>query len=194
MPATSDVVVYQGISMTKWAKTNLLSGMKSPAVRRLSPGTKLYRVADKKRMDNEAGRVDPEAANWWSGQKAFNKMMKYCVEQDSLGRGLGYAAREASAVLFQWSDCDMLVEAYVKKNVKIFYGRGNAQSENFRGTNVTFGGWDDIEQWFIPGMSQRDALGGDRQHTHLSAKGASVIQVYRTSSIRSVLASARSFR
>ena len=186
--------MFQGISLAPHEKANLLSGMKSPAVRRLSPGTKLFRVADSSKASSTDGKVDPAAANWWSGQKAFNKMMKYCVEQDSLGRGLGYAAREASAVLFQWSDCDVLVEAYVKRNVSIFYGKGNAQSEMFGGASVTFTGWDDIEQWFIPGASERVELGAGRRHTRLSSFGKSVIEVYRICPISSVMESARSFR
>ncbi len=194
MPVASDQVVFQGVTLTQREKTNLLSGMKSPAVRRLSPGTKLFRVADVSRAQSDAFKVGGAAGGWWSGQKAFNKMMEYCVEQDGLNRGLRYAAREASAVLFGWSDCDLLVEAYVKKNVKVFYGKGNPQSESHGGTDITFTGWDDIEQWFIPGLSEVADLGAGRKHARLNSFGKSVIEVYRTCTIRSAIQSARSFR
>ncbi len=190
MPAPNDVVDYLGISLTQREWTNLISGMASPRVRRLSPGTKLYRVADASRAQSATSKVDGEAGGWWVGQKAFKKMMRYCVQEDKLNRGLGYAAREAAAVLFGWSACDLLIEAYTTSNVKIYFGKGNPQSEG----GVTFSGWDDIEQWFIPGLGEYVASAGGNSHTKLSEKGKSVLTVYRTCSLRSAITSTESFR
>lgn len=187
MPDLNATVEYKGVSLTQRELDNLLSGMKNPTVRRLSPGTKLFRVADASRAQDSVFQVDGEAGGWWTGQKAFNKMMQYCVQQDKADRGLGYAAREACAVLFGWSSCDLLVEAYVKTNVNIFFGKGNPQSEG----GVTFKGWDDIEQWFIPGIAERGDRAGGGQHVRLSSKGKSAIEVYRTCSLRSVLGNAQ---
>lgn len=190
MPAPNDIVEYLGISLTQREKDNLISGMAAPSVRRLSTGTKLYRVADASRANSTDKRVDGEAGGWWVGQKAFQKMMRYCVQEDMLDRGLGYAAREAAAVLFGWSACDLLIEAYTTGNVKIFYGKGNPQSEG----SVTFTGWDDVEQWFIPGLAEYVPGAGGKSHVKLSAKGKSSLTVYRTCSLRSAMSSAQSFR
>ncbi|MCA9057584.1 MAG: hypothetical protein KDA85_03765 [Planctomycetaceae bacterium] len=194
MSVVSDLVEYQGVKMTAREKENLLSGMNAPALRRLSPGTKLYRVADAARSRSEAFQIAGEAGAWWTGQKAFGKMLQYCIQQDKEDRGLGYAAREACAVLFGWSSCDLLVEAYVKKNVQVFHGTGNPMSETRGGSTVTFGGWADIEQWFIPGLTEVVSTGGDNKRVQLNAHGNSVIEVYRTCSLRSAMDSATSYR
>ncbi|MFK7819259.1 MAG: hypothetical protein AB8G99_11105 [Planctomycetaceae bacterium] len=189
MADPNEVVNFLGLSLTRREKDNLLSGMAAPAVRRLSPGTKLYRVADQGRASSTTSKVDGEAGSWWFGKKAFGKILQYCLQHDELGRGLGYAAREACAVLFGWSSCDLLIEAYTIGNVRIFYGKGNPQSE----AGVTLPGWDDVDQWFIPGISERVSSAGTT-HTKLSAKGGAKIKVYRTSSVRSAMVSARSFK
>lgn len=189
MPNPNDLTAFMGVPITSREKANLLSGMASPAVRRISPGTKLYRVADQSRAESTTSRVDGEAGGWWVGQRAFKKMMRYCIQEDQLDRGLGYAAREACAVLFGWSSCDLLVEAYVTSNVKVFYGKGNPQS----GGGTTFSGWSDVDQWFIPGMGNRVSTGASSTHVKLSAKGKRAIEVYRTCSLRSAMGNGRSF-
>lgn len=191
----SDTVTYQGLVLTTREKENLLSGMKGPAVRRLSPGTKLYRVADASRSRSDSFQVDGEAGAWWVGKKAFGKMLQYCIQQDTEDRGLGYAAREACAVLFGWSACDLLVEAYVAKNVKVFYGKGNPQTgDDSTGTAHTFPGWKDVDQWFIPGLAEKVTRADSSGHVRLSEHGKSVLNVYRTCSLRSAMNSSTSYR
>lgn len=196
MPAP-DLVEYEGVKMSSREKDNLLKGMMGPAVRRLSPGTKLFRVADATKAtsgkSDDSGKmnfVDAEAGNWWFSQKALNKIMSYCVQSDEADRGLGYAAREALAVLFGWNDCDLLVEAYLAKNVHVFYGKGNPQGDS----NHSFSGWKDIEQWFIPQVTTYEVDRTGQSKTSMNDFGKEVIKIYRTCSIRSVKGNAESYK
>ena len=158
-----------------WERTMLLSGMRSPRLRQISPGTKLYRVADRARSQCDDGsQADPEAGGWWFGQKAFHQIMRDCIELDTTKGGLGWSARRALAVLFGWNACDLLVEAYVRKPVKIFKGKGHTQREQAPIGNVTFTGRDNIEQWYIPSITEREPLSGGRTRTRLSSFGQSV--------------------
>lgn len=192
------MIEFQGVLMTQREHNELCSGIETPRKRTLSPGTKLYRAADQNKSAGTGGDTvfDPAASAWWSGQKAFNKIMAYCVQMDEGDRGLGYAAREANAVLFEWgNDCNLLVEAYLKTSVTVFFGKGRAQKGNAPDLgSYEFKGWDDIEQWFIPGQTERVENGPGRYRIQLTASARSVIEVYRTCSIRSARESARSFR
>lgn len=181
----------QGVELSDYELKALTSGMNQPAVRKFSTGTKIFRVASEKSVIGTATKKsDGEAGNWWFGKKAFNKIMKYCVEQDKDDRGLGYASREALAILFGWSDCDILIEGYLTKTVEVFTGKGNPQGQG----SDKFKGWDDIEQWFIPNITQIDKSASGKEHVKLIATGAQAIKVYRQVAIRSVKGNAASHK
>lgn len=172
--------------LPQWEQNLLRSGMRSPRLRKMSAGTKVYRVGSAASAAAGATRrADPEAGGWWFGQKAFNKIMADCVQHDSTNGGLGWSARRAMAVLFGWSDCDVLVEGYLTESVALFYGKGHKQSEMSPVGKVTYEGWKDVDQWYLPGMTERVSGGGTKTHTKLSSLGKSAIHVYRTCSIRS---------
>lgn len=185
------LISYLGVDVSEFEKSRIVSGIANPAVRKLSPGTKLFRVADVNSVSGTGNhQADGEAGNWWFGQKAFNKIMSYCVQTDQADRGLGYAAREALAILFGWSDCDLLIEAYLAKNATVFFGKGNPQGE---GTQK-FKGWADIEQWFIPQVTDYQQHASGKSTTKLSARGQEVIKVYRQVTLRSVKGNNTSYR
>lgn len=187
----SSLVNFLGGMLPQWEKDRIKSGMISPRVRKMSPGTKLFHVADAERAakgKRSSGSAtlefaDVEAGCWWYGQKAFNKMMEYCVQADrEKNRGLGYAAREACAILPIWNDCDVLVEAILVKTAPVFYGVGRAQSDG----KITLSGWEDIHQWYIPGLTALTTDAQGNRHFKLSPEGQKLVSVYRYCSILSV--------
>lgn len=180
MPVANAAVTSIG-SLPDWERGNLRSGMRSPGLRQVASGTKIFRVASQ----NATG-ADPEAGGWWFSQKAFNKIMEFAVQHDTTKGGLGFAIRRAMAVLYGWNDCDLLVEGRLKRSVKVFYGKGHKQREMApNGMTVTFEGWSDLDQWYIPGLTERVDQPGRRQYTQLSDFGKSIIEVYRTCPIAS---------
>jgi len=184
MPVANNISSIR--DLPKWEQDLLRSGMRSPRLRQVSSGTKIYRFADLSNTSIEAvKRADPEAGGWWFGQKAFNKIMADCVQHDTVQGGLGWSARRAMAVLYEWSDCDVLVEGYLKKSVRMFQGRGHKQRESCPIGTIVFEGWDDVDQWYIPSISQREQVDRKRTHTRLNSFGESVISVYRVCSVKS---------
>lgn len=183
------LVSYKGVMVSEFEKNRIQDGMENPAVRKLSPGTKIFRVEQKKQKESGQS-VELAAGTWWFGQKAFNKMMKYCVQDDKADRGLGYASREAMAILFGWSDCDLLIEGYIGQNTEIFYGKGKPQGDK----QGKFEGWKDVEQWFIPQVTDYVDLGGGKSQTKLSEAGKKKIQIYRQCPLRSVMGNDHSYK
>ncbi|MCA9047976.1 MAG: hypothetical protein KDA89_04570 [Planctomycetaceae bacterium] len=179
----------QVLSVSRCEYERMADGIRNPGIRRLSPGTKLFRVADRRDSGGERNnnRIDPGAGNWWCGIRAFNKNMEYCVQHDQGNRGLGYSFREACAILFEWgSNCDILVEAILTRNAWVFYGQGKRKSGTLNGVSYDFNGWPDIEQWYLPNITERVGSGGSNTHTRLKGAPHAVIQVYRTTDIRSL--------
>lgn len=172
--------------LPQWEQDLIRSGMRSPRLRHVSAGTKIFRLGDASNTSPTADRrADPEAGGWWFGRKAFNKIMADCVQSDTGELGLGWSGRRAMAVKYEWSDCDLLVEGYLKRSIKIFQGKGHKQTESSPIGSVTFEGWSDVDQWYIPSISRRDVVGQNKTHTRLNSFGEGVINVYRVCRISS---------
>ena len=196
---TIQIKVGQGlktISLPQREYDSLRKGISLPQARQLSVGTKLFRVVDERDLTGErtgdshhpsGNTSDPGAGNWWCGQKAFNKIMEYCVQYDVDHRGLGYAFREACAILFDWgSNCDVLVEAVLTKSTWVFYGPGKPKRGRIYDVRYKFSGWSDIEQLYIPNITERVGTIQDGSHIQLSGSPNSTIQVIRTAKITSI--------
>lgn len=161
----------------------VLDGMREPKRMVLPLGTKLYRVeAIRRQREGKPPPPPPGSGGWWIGQKAFNKIMQGALT-DPEDRGLGHAAREAAAVKYEWSNCDLLVEAHIKKKIVIFYGKGNPMSgqvsiEGNPDVPYEFKGWDDIDQWYLPKSYKlsNNEQGGREQS----------VEIYRTVQLHNV--------
>ena len=155
-----------------WMRSLLLSGIRSPHVKHISPGTKLFRFS--------SSQLPPDrwaAGPWWFGQDAFNRI-KEDLLQSPHGMGMGWSARRAMAVRQGWSRMDILVEARLNESMKIFSGRGTKQHREMlpNGMYVTWEGWDDVDQWFLPFINDR---------TGMTPMGQSAISIYRQGPVAS---------
>ena len=162
-------------SLPDWEQDNLRSGMRAPYLRQVARGTKIFRAASK-----TSWKADPEAGGWWFNQKAFNKIMAFAVQNDKSCGSLGFAIRRAMAVLVGWNDCDLLVEGRLKQSVGLFIGRGHKQREiTNAGKTVVYKGWTNVDQWYIPGLTEQVVKGEEKKYQQLNSFGRSVIDVYR---------------
>lgn len=148
------------------------SGIRAPRVRRLPPGMKLYRFAC---ADNAPTHWP--AGPWWVGQKTFHRIVQEAIRQDSQF-GMGWAARHALAIRQQWSKVNALVEAVVAEEIYVFAGTGKNQYREPapNGMLVTWAAWPNVEQMFLPHISDRFGL------TDL---GRRALTVYRSAPITS---------
>ncbi|MEZ6129832.1 MAG: hypothetical protein R3C59_14205 [Planctomycetaceae bacterium] len=113
--------------------------------------------------------------------------MEYCVQGDVDKRGLGYAFREACAILFDWgNDCDVLVEAVLTKSTWIFYGPGKPKRGRICDVRYKFSGWADVEQLYIPNITERVGTVQGGSHTRLAGAPNSTIRIIRTTGITSI--------
>lgn len=126
-------------------RKDVRSGIKRPKVRRLCPGTKLYRFGS---SDTSKGRL--MKSPWWFGQKDFHKIVHHAIKPGAIG-GMGYSGRQALAIKHAWSKVDILVEATVAENIDVFYGQGEHQCEKLpNGNTIDWPGWPDSIQFYLP--------------------------------------------
>jgi len=148
-------------------RERIRSGIRSPRVIRLTAGERIYRFAS----SYDRGRrkaVAPTAwatGPWWIREDDFLKIE--AAQQKSVGvhgparaLTLGFLARQAAAVMQEWSEVDRLVMATMLDGLDVFAGRGRTQFEtppsgavNYN-LRVTWSGWDDIEQLYLPGLDR----------------------------------------
>ncbi len=152
--------------LPKEVAERVLSGIRNPTVKQLSPGAKLYRFASSKYPP-----ASWPAGPWWVQQQAFHRIVQEAAQQPA-EFGLGWAARRALAIQQGFSTVDAVVEATVAETIYVFCGRGTKQyrEQAPNGIYVTWEGWPDIEQLFIPNISD----GGK-----LTPAGQRVLNIYR---------------
>ena len=148
------------------------SGIRSPKVRCLPLGTKLYRFACA-----DYPRPSWPAGPWWVGRKAFSRILQEAIRQDG-ELGLGWSARRALAIQQQWSKVNALVEATVAEEIYVFAGIGANQYREPapNGMVITWQAWKNIEQFFLPGVSD---------HGGLTDLGRRALNIYRSAPISS---------
>jgi len=161
-------------SVPDWMRSLVLSGIRSPRVQHLSPGTKLFRFSNSM-LPNDKWAAGP----WWFGQYAFNQIKRDTLETENGSEfGIGWSARRAMAVRQGWSKMDILIEATLVESMKVFVGIGTKQfrEEMPNGMYVTWEGWTNVEQWFLPFINDRSGM---------TSMGRSAVQIYRTSKVES---------
>jgi hypothetical protein len=148
------------------------SGVRNPHVKSLSPGAKLYRFA----CSSVSKPLWP-AGPWWIQQTAFHQIVQQVVQQPD-GLGLGWTARRALAIRQGWSTVDAVVEAIVAEKINVFCGFGKKQYREVapNGMYVTWEGWPNIEQLFIPFISDKAGL---------TKIGQRALTIYRSDTIAS---------
>lgn len=171
MPVLNDGLSLD--SVPEWMRNLVKSGIRTPRVRHLSPGTKIYRFAS-----SSVPQPQQAAGPWWFGQKAFAWIKQDALDNHGRGFGLGWSGRRALAIRQGWSRVDVLIEASISEPINIFYGRGTKQYREVmpNGMYVTWEGWPNIDQWFIPFINDRSGM---------TALGKRAINVYRSISIDS---------
>lgn len=170
------MTINSGLSLqTVGTKTaaDVTSGIRSPRVRKLTPGTKLYRF----------GNADFPPSSWpcgawWFGRTAFNRIVQDAIANPDFG--LGWAGRKKLAVRQCWNKVNGLVEATIKEEIYIFAGRGTHQYHEMmpNGMKITWLAPANIEQWYLPNISLPRGAG-------LTAEGRQALSVYRTAKVES---------
>ncbi|MEM7785046.1 MAG: hypothetical protein AAF623_16975 [Planctomycetota bacterium] len=147
------------------------SGIRSPRVKKLTPGTKLFRFADADRP-KESWPAGP----WWFGRPDFNRILQQSIASPDFG--LGFHGRRNLAIRQCWSKVNGLVEAEIIEEIFIFYGAGTTQYREPlpNGMMITWQAPPEVEQWFLSGISNRAGM------TEL---GHRAISVYRTCEVKS---------
>lgn len=133
------------------------SGLRSPRVVTLTSGQVLFRFA------STTSRRDTWAAGpWWMYEHDYHKIIAAYLESRAQhgedGLTLGFLARAAVAVKQSWSRTDVVVKAIVNNDVKAFAGAGRSQyNESMpNGMHVTWRGWPNVTQLFIPNIGDRN--------------------------------------
>ncbi|MGB9180918.1 MAG: hypothetical protein WCB68_16925 [Pyrinomonadaceae bacterium] len=135
----------------------LFSGMRSPRVKLLPAGLTLFRFASSDKPPETWA-----AGAWWIADHDYRKILaEHRVSQirhRKDGLTLGYLARAATAVRNEWSLMDIVVKAIVREDVMAFVGYGHTQHKEIlpNGMYITIQGWPEIEQIFIPNISDRN--------------------------------------
>ncbi len=139
------------------------SGLRSPRVVTLTSGQVLFRFA------STTSRPETWAAGpWWMYDYDYYKIVAAYEESRAQhgkdGLTLGFLGRAAAAVKQSWSKTDVVVKAVVNNDIKAFAGPGRSQyNERMRnGIQVTWRGWRNVEQLFIPNIGDcngRTSLG-----------------------------------
>lgn len=133
------------------------SGLRSPRVVTLTSGQVLFRFAS-----TTNPREIWAAGPWWMYEHDYNKIVAAYLESRAQhgedGLTLGFLGRAAAAVKQAWSKTDVVVKAVVNNNVKAFAGGGRSQYNEPlpNGMHVTWRGWPNVEQLFIPNIGDRN--------------------------------------
>lgn len=133
------------------------SGMRSPRVVTLKSGQVLFRFAS-----TTTGSEMWAAGPWWMYEHDYHKIIAAYLESRAQhgedGLTLGFLARAAVAVKQSWSRTDVVVKAIVNNDVKAFAGTGRSQyNESMpNGMHVTWRGWPNVTQLFIPNIGDRN--------------------------------------
>lgn len=148
------------------------SGIHNAAVRALPPGMRLYRFASDK-LDRAFWPAGP----WWVDRSTFNHIVQQAIRQPA-GFGVGWSARRALAIRQQWSRVNILVEAEVAEKIYVFHGRGTTQyrEPTPNGMYITWEAWRNVEQLFLPYISDRHGL---------TPLGRRALHIYRMAQISS---------
>lgn len=157
----------------QWMRELIKSGIRTPRVRHVSPGTKIYRFAS-----STVPKANWAAGPWWFGAKAFQQIKRDAVDNYEKGFGMGWSGRRALAIRQNWSRCDVFVEATIAAPINIFCGTGTKQYREVlpNGMYVTWEGWPSIEQWYIPFINDRSGM---------TTLGKKAINVYRSEKVTS---------
>ncbi len=138
-------------------------GMRQIRVVTLDAGQILFRFASTKRHDGTPIPSDRWAASpWWMLEQDYRQINRV-FEQGRLVHGedslsLGFIGRSAVAVQQSWSRVDVVIKAHVLSEINVFSGPGRTQYREMapNGLFITLPGWPDVEQLFIPNISDRN--------------------------------------
>jgi hypothetical protein len=135
------------------------AGLRSPRIVTLNAGQVLYRFAS----TSLAQQLWP-AGPWWMHERDYQKIVaeyeRSRARHGEDGLTLGYLGRAAMAVKQSWSKMDVVVKARVGHDIKAFAGLGRSQfnEQMPNGIRITWQGWPNVEQLFIPNISDRHGL------------------------------------
>ena len=148
-------------------RDQLAAGVVGPEHVRLNPNLRLCRFTDRKHGPDN-GLVSP----WWMTENDFLKIVAAREQSRRAHNGdkskslsIGFLARWAAAVPQEWQQgdgphssttVDLLLRADLRVPIDAFVGRGRAQREQSpNGITVTWSGWPEITQLFIPAFSRK---------------------------------------
>ncbi len=157
-----------------WMRELVKSGIRSPRVRQLSPGTKIFRFSN-----SSVAAASQAAGPWWFGDKAFQQIKRDALGNHDKGFGLGWSGRRALAIRQEWSQVDVLIEATIAEPINVFSGLGTKQYRERmpNGMFVTWEGWPQVDQWFIPNINDAFSM--------MTPLGKKVITIYRAHQVDS---------
>ena len=139
---------------TQKAPDEALKGLRSPRVVTLAHGEFIYRFAS-----SQTPRSLVAASPWWIREQDHRRILAR-VAQGKLSTG--FVARSSLAVQQSWGNLmDVLVRAVVLEDIKAFCGSARTQyrEQAPNGMFITWRGAANIEQLFIPGVSQPKGAG-----------------------------------
>jgi hypothetical protein len=137
------------------------AGLRQPRVVTLNAGDILFRFASTNRPKDRWA-----ASPWWMFERDYRRIIKAHEESDL---SLGLLARSAMAVQPSYSRMDVAIKAVVLQDINAFCGLGRPQYREVlpNGMYLTLRGWSDVEQLFIPNISDsagRTSLGYQALH------------------------------
>jgi hypothetical protein len=138
---------------------NARAGLRSPQVVTLNAGQGLFRFSSTSSPQHLWA-----AGPWWMYEHDYQKIVaEYQLSRARHGEDgltLGYLGRAAMAVKQSWSKMDVVVKAIVSQDIKAFAGLGRSQfNERMpNGIRITWKGWPNVQQLFIPNISDKHGL------------------------------------
>lgn len=93
------------------------------------------------------------AGEWWLDWQNYRLVERYA---DSTGESISYAVSQCCAVPNDWSDLSFLIQAVTRAPLICYKGKGRPATQGDEMIDPQSAGKPDIDQLFIPGLSNGD--------------------------------------